>query len=183
MSSMASSAAASPISGLEPAPSPSVRLDPSWMRFSVPEAWRAWASVLATMKSAPASPAAIMLLTAFPPAPPTPMTAMRGLMFLSPSKALSEPLSHTPQVTLCLQSTLLPVRSRSGIEGDLDQAHARGERRTHKSRRQAFDRLHPRDTHRPRKEISRQLAQPGLLADPTGQHDTLGITGRIRTLQ
>src|SRR3954451_25382882 len=155
MSSMASSAAASPISGLEPAPSPSVRLEPSWMRFSVPDACSACASVLATMNSAPSSPAEIMLLTAFPPAPPTPMTAMRGLMFLRPSKALAEPLSHATQITPCFHSALLPLRSRAGIEGDLNEADGCRERRTGKSLRQAVDRLHARDTHRQREEISR----------------------------
>ncbi len=49
ISSSASSAAASPISGLEPAPRPSVRLLPSCMRTSALEATNACASVLATM--------------------------------------------------------------------------------------------------------------------------------------
>ena len=53
ISSIASSAAASPISGLEPAPRPSVRLTPSWMRCSALEAASACASVLATMNLAP----------------------------------------------------------------------------------------------------------------------------------
>src|SRR2546423_804293 len=108
---------------------------------------RVWLGI--TMISAPGTPAAIILLTAFPPAPPTPMTAMRGLMFLSPSKALAKPLSHSLQVTACLQSALLPLRSRGGVEGDLDEADGSRERRTAKLAGQTSDRLDPGDTHRP----------------------------------
>ena len=83
ISSAASSAAASPISGSEPAPSPSVRLTPSWMRSARP--WRtasACMSVLATTNLTLPSPAAIMLLTTLPPAPPTPMTVICGFFIL-----------------------------------------------------------------------------------------------------
>ena len=75
------------------------------------EASSACASVLATMNSAPVSPAAIMLLTALPPAPPTPITAMRGFIIASPSKALPEPLSHTPQITRRPRSRPVPARA------------------------------------------------------------------------
>ena len=83
ISSSASSAAALPISGLEPAPSPSVTWRPIWMMRSARDEVSAWASVLATMKSTPESPETIMLLTALPPAPPTPQTMMRGFNSLS----------------------------------------------------------------------------------------------------
>ena len=79
MSAIASSAAAAPISGFDPAPRPSVTLAPIWMRRSAAELARACASVLATTNSTPLSPRSIMLLTALPPAPPTPNTVMRGL--------------------------------------------------------------------------------------------------------
>ncbi len=78
ISSSASSAAARPTSGFEPAPSPSVTCRPIWMIRSAREEASAWASVLATTKSTPESPETIMLLTALPPAPPTPQTMIRG---------------------------------------------------------------------------------------------------------
>jgi cell division protein FtsZ len=78
ISSSVSSAAARPISGRDPAPSPWVILRPSWMRRSASEALRACASVLATTKSTPWTSARIMLAMALPPAPPTPITLMRG---------------------------------------------------------------------------------------------------------
>ena len=83
ISSTASSAAASPISGFDPAPSPSVRLTPSCRRCSALDATSAWASVLATTNSTPVRPAAIMLLTALQPAPPTPITVILGLKSVS----------------------------------------------------------------------------------------------------
>ena len=54
-SSMASSAAARPTSGFEPAPRPCVRLAPNWMRASAWDCSKAWASVLATTNSTPSS--------------------------------------------------------------------------------------------------------------------------------
>src|SRR5262245_15186292 len=78
-SSMASSAAARPTSGCEPAPRPSVTATPIWMMRSALDMVSAWASVLATTKSTPCSPLVIMLLTALPPAPPVPNTVIRGL--------------------------------------------------------------------------------------------------------
>src|SRR5215831_5672264 len=153
------------------------------MRFSALDASSAWASVLATMNSAPVSPAAIMLLMAFPPAPPTPMTAMRGLMFLRPSKALAEPLSHTPQITLSLRPTPTPEHSRAGIECDLHETGRRGERRAGKRPQQGVHRLQARYAYGPRKVIGRQLAQSSLLARSAGQDDTLGIARRLRALE
>src|SRR5215470_5384855 len=120
------------------------------MRLSALDASSAWASVLATMNSAPVSPAAIMLLTAFPPAPPTPMTAMRGLMFLRLSKALAEPLSHTPQITPSHRAVLLPEHSRAGIECDLHETSGGGERRAGKRPQQGVNRLQARYAYGPR---------------------------------
>ena len=80
---MASSAAARPTSGCDPAPKPSVTCRPIWMMRSALELVSAWASVLATMKSTPTRPETIILLTALPPAPPTPQTMMRGFNSLS----------------------------------------------------------------------------------------------------
>ena len=78
-SSVASSAAARPISGFAPAPRPCVRCGPSCTRRSA----RAWisdcASVFATKNSTPSRPMEIMLLTALVPPPPTPTTVMRGV--------------------------------------------------------------------------------------------------------
>src|SRR5215472_9510027 len=82
ISSIASSAAARPTSGCEPAPSPSVTCTPIWMMRSAFDMVSACASVLATTKSQPTRPAVIMLLTALPPAPPTPNTVIHGLSSL-----------------------------------------------------------------------------------------------------
>ena len=80
ISSIDSSAAARPISGSEPAPSPSVTWAPSWISRDAFDMVSAWASVLATTNSAPWRPSAIMLLTALPPPPPTPITVIFGLI-------------------------------------------------------------------------------------------------------
>src|SRR5215475_3793889 len=77
---MTSSAAARPMSGRDPAPSPWVMLRPSCRRRSQIDCASAWASVFDTMNSTPSKFDRIMLLTAFPPAPPTPTTVMRGLI-------------------------------------------------------------------------------------------------------
>ena len=78
ISSIASSAAAQPTSGRDPAPRPWVMLAPSWIRRSAFDCTSACASVLATTKSTPSNSELIMLLTALPPAPPTPMTVSFG---------------------------------------------------------------------------------------------------------
>ena len=77
-SSIDSSAACLPISGLEPAPRPAVRLVPSWILRGASEWASACPSVLATRKSTPSRFALIILLTALHPAPPTPITVIRG---------------------------------------------------------------------------------------------------------
>src|SRR5229473_1238397 len=69
--SRASSAAARPASGLDPAPKP---VEPSWTWLFAWVRESAWASVLAAMNSTPATPFRIMWSTALPPAPPTPIT-------------------------------------------------------------------------------------------------------------
>src|SRR5688572_18873338 len=94
ISSPASSAAASPTSGSEPAPSPSVRLTPSWMRNSALDEASACMSVLATTNFTLASPAAIMLFTTLQPAPPTPMTVMRGFILPVLAMGLSKGVSR-----------------------------------------------------------------------------------------
>src|SRR5579885_2799803 len=78
MSSIASSAAARPTSGREPAPSPRVTPMPSWILRGAFDNCSACASVLQAMNSQPTRFERIMLLTALPPAPPTPTTVMRG---------------------------------------------------------------------------------------------------------
>ena len=77
--SIVSSAAARPISGRLPAPSPCVILVPSWIRCGAVDCFSACASVLATRKSTPCTSARIMFAIALPPAPPTPITAIRGV--------------------------------------------------------------------------------------------------------
>ncbi|EWS56007.1 hypothetical protein X551_01189 [Methylibium sp. T29] len=67
----ASSAAALPAAGLEPAPRPVL---PSWMSWSALERCSACASVFAQMNSTPCTPSLIMCSTALPPPPPTPIT-------------------------------------------------------------------------------------------------------------
>ena len=117
MSSIASSAAASPISGFEPAPSPSVRLMPSCRRCSALEAASACASVLATTKSTPSSPAAIMLLMALHPAPPTPMTVIRGFRSVSLgscSLMLIERARPHVNCTVLVQHSRSPCRRFAG---------------------------------------------------------------------
>ncbi len=79
IASMFSSAAAAPISGLAPAPRPSVTFTPICTLCGAVE-WRsACASVFPTTKSTPSRSLEIMLSTALPPAPPTPNTVIRGL--------------------------------------------------------------------------------------------------------
>ena len=82
ISSIASSAAARPTSGWEPAPRPSVTATPIWIMRSARDDISAWLSVLATTNSQPSRPERIMLLTALPPAPPTPKTVIFGLSSL-----------------------------------------------------------------------------------------------------
>jgi hypothetical protein len=77
-SSIASSAAARPISGRAPAPRPWVIVEPSWTRRSVSAWCRDCASVLQATNSTPSRCEVIILLTALLPAPPTPITVIRG---------------------------------------------------------------------------------------------------------
>mmetsp|Transcript_3648 Transcript_3648/g.6909 ORF Transcript_3648/g.6909 Transcript_3648/m.6909 type:complete len:207 (+) Transcript_3648:727-1347(+) len=78
ISSLDSSAAILPASGLAPHPSPAVTLWPICSLLSVSVVERCCASVLTARNSTPERLLAIMLLTAFPPAPPTPMTTILG---------------------------------------------------------------------------------------------------------
>ena len=78
ISGSASSAAAAPICGCEPAPKPCVRAVPICTRLVAAFVNRACASVFATTNSTPSRRLSIMLLTALPPAPPTPNTTIRG---------------------------------------------------------------------------------------------------------
>ena len=101
-SSMLSSAACRPTSGLAPAPSPLVRSLPNCILTPALDLSRAWASVLAAMKSTPFRLDSIMLLMAFPPPPPTPMTLIFAVRsdstnskFISPSSSSNpEPGFH-----------------------------------------------------------------------------------------
>src|SRR5260370_5583763 len=135
---MASSAAAGPTSGFEPAPRPSVTCSPIWMMRSAFDEASAWASVLATMKSTPARPETIMLLTALPPAPPTPHTMIRGfnsrnsgafrLMVISWPHDVRRP--PAPVITATLYSKTFPrrrfVRPTAGLKTFLQPPpHAR----------------------------------------------------------
>ena len=99
ISSSDSSAAARPISGREPAPSPWVIFRPSWIRRSASEELSAWASVLATTKSTPCTSARIMLAMALPPAPPTPMTLIRGRSSSTSGRMKSMLMSPIPSQT------------------------------------------------------------------------------------
>lgn len=103
ISSIDSCAAASPTSGMEPAPNPSVTLAPSWISFDAFDMASAWASVLATRNSAPCNPAAIMLLTALPPPPPTPITVILGFISVIADLAF---------IAVFLSEARLPVRDR-----------------------------------------------------------------------
>ena len=69
-----SNAASLPISGLAPAPSPSVSSTPNCNFNGAKELFNTCKSVLATIKSTPLSPDSIILLTALQPPPPTPIT-------------------------------------------------------------------------------------------------------------
>ena len=85
-SSLDSSAAFCPISGLAPAPKPLVSFSPIWIRFCALESSRAWASQLIAINSTPCSPEVIMRFTALLPPPPTPTT----LIFASVSGVMPE---------------------------------------------------------------------------------------------
>ena len=76
--SVSSRAAARPISGLDPAPSPRVDLLPSCIFIGAFEAFKACRSVLATINSTPLMPASIIRFTALLPPPPTPITLIRA---------------------------------------------------------------------------------------------------------
>ena len=76
ISSRDSEAAASPTSGLAPAPSPFVDSCPMSSLTSASHIASAWASVLAAMNSTPRRPASTMRLTALVPPPPMPTTLM-----------------------------------------------------------------------------------------------------------
>src|SRR5258705_2180060 len=76
ISSNDSSVAWRPISGLAPAPSPCVRLGPSWIRLGILLQANAWASVLQVIKFTPSIDWPNMWLTALLPPPPTPITLM-----------------------------------------------------------------------------------------------------------
>ena len=77
--SRSSMAAARPISGLAPAPSPLVISPPNCSTVLESISDSAWASVLAQIKSTPSTSFSIMCLTALPPPPPTPMTLITAL--------------------------------------------------------------------------------------------------------
>ena len=74
ISFLLSRAASRPISGLLPAPNPSVRLAPNCILTSAFELFNTCKSVLATINSTPFTPDSTILLTAFPPPPPKPIT-------------------------------------------------------------------------------------------------------------
>jgi hypothetical protein len=76
MSSRDSAAAAKPVSGFAPAPSPFVRSWPMLSLMSASHICSACASVLAAMNSTPRRPASTMRLTALVPPPPMPTTLM-----------------------------------------------------------------------------------------------------------
>ena len=89
--SRSSIAAARPISGLAPAPSPLVMSPPSCSAVLATISDSACASVLAQIKSTPSTLFSIMCLTAFPPPPPTPITlitAFDGILSISSNMVL-----------------------------------------------------------------------------------------------
>src|SRR5262245_22704709 len=207
MSSIASSAAASPISGLEPAPKPSVRLTPSCTRVVAVEASSACASVLATMKSTPLRPAAIILLMALPPAPPTPITAIRGFMSVAlalanpepapapasalmprprsqlhtwpaPLKACLQPTPNAPQVPAALEMPLAAAHAGGRIERHLRQTQHRGIGGTCGPRRPAVRRLWVSGTHVFAEKLSDKGAQTRELASPSRDNHTRTCAGR-----
>jgi hypothetical protein len=79
MSAIASSAAAAPMSGLEPAPRPSVTWCAHLNAALGARAQQRLGVGVGDDKLDAAQAEAIMLLTALPPAPPTPNTVIRGL--------------------------------------------------------------------------------------------------------
>ena len=74
ISAFDSRAASLPISGLAPAPSPSVNSLPICNFIGAKELFNTWRSVFATINSTPFNPDSIILLTALQPPPPTPIT-------------------------------------------------------------------------------------------------------------
>ena len=73
-SSLLSSAAFSPTSGLAPAPSPFVSFSPICIQVGAVQEISCCLSVLTLINSTPATPSLIILSTALFPAPPTPTT-------------------------------------------------------------------------------------------------------------
>ena len=94
MASLLSRAAASPISGREPAPRPRVLFSPIWIRVAALDCSDACASVLITTNSTPSRPELIILLMALPPPPPTPTT----MIFAKSSKLSS--ISNTASASI-----------------------------------------------------------------------------------
>ncbi len=113
MSSSASSAAAAPISGRDPAPRPSVMPDAHLDDGAGAGRGRACASVLAAMNSTPSRPLSIMLFTALPPAPPTPMTVMRGRNSVSPGSCRFIPMTGL----VASYSGFMPAFASSRLRG------------------------------------------------------------------
>src|SRR6185295_12326379 len=212
ISSIASSAAASPISGLEPAPRPSVRLTPSCTLVVAVEASSACASVLATMKSTPLRPAAIMLLTALPPAPPTPITAIRGFMSVALAlanpepparasglmpcsrsslrawpaslKACLQPAPNAPEIPAALEMPLAAAHAGGRIERHLGQAQHRGIGWACGPRRPTVGGLWMSGTHGFAEKLADEGAQPRQLAGSSRDNHALHCPrGNASTLE
>jgi len=99
-SSLLSSAAFSPISGIAPAPSPFVSFSPICTQFMALQRLRCCLSVLTQSNSTPLIPSSIIRLTALLPAPPTPTIKI----FAADSTSLDNISNKTlpPSCTLCI---------------------------------------------------------------------------------
>ena len=107
--SRSSMAACLPTSGLAPAPSPLVMLQPICSAVLTRALLSACASVLAQIKSTPSIPESTIWATAFPPPPPTPITLM--IAFVCAASINSNIIISAPLVKLSshLSKNMLPA--------------------------------------------------------------------------
>ena len=87
ISSIVSSAAFCPSSGLAPAPLPPATFSPSWILISALHLASACLSVFTAMKDTPPRPVSTILLIALHPPPPTPITFMIAALSVSDTKS------------------------------------------------------------------------------------------------
>ena len=116
ISSLLSSAAFSPISGLAPAPSPLVSFSPICKSLGALQSCNACLSVLIPINSTPVIFSSTILFTALLPAPPTPITiilaAASASFVLISSKGNSSFISHSASIKTTSACPFIPGQTK-----------------------------------------------------------------------